>query len=150
MNRELFQFGDYYRLPEDGYIIVSKDKTKAVAFVVQKDARPNNDYKCLKTIGLDDDKIYNMVGRVVPHSIKEFGSLINMFTPVHVKQDGIVHGIIDKFMDINGEEQKATALGAAFNGHGVALNSAFCGTGNNDGTRIMRTGDTRLYVFTQA
>jgi alpha-galactosidase len=149
-NRELFQFGDYYRLPEDGYIIVSKDKTKAVAFVVQKDARPNNDYKCLKTIGLDDDKIYNMVGRVVPHSIKEFGSLINMFTPVHVKQDGIVHGIIDKFMDINGEEQKATALGAAFNGHGVALNSAFCGTGNNDGTRIMRTGDTRLYVFTQA
>ena len=149
-NRELFQFGDYYRLPEDGYIIVSKDKTKAVAFVVQKDARPNNDYKCLKTIGLDDEKIYNMVGRVVPHSIKEFGSLINMFTPVHVKQDGIVHGIIDKFMDINGEEQKATALGAAFNGHGVALNSAFCGTGNNDGTRIMRTGDTRLYVFTQA
>ena len=50
---------------------------------------------------------------------------------------------------MNGEEQKATAIGAAFNGHGVALNSAFCGTGNNEGTRIMRTGDTRLYLFTE-
>jgi alpha-galactosidase len=149
-NRELFQFGDYYRLPENSYIIVSKDKKKAVAFIVEKNARPNNDYKCLKTVGLDNEKLYNMVGRVVPHSIKDFGSLINTQTPVHVKQDGLIHNIIDKFTSVSGEEQKATATGYAFNGHGVALNSAFCGTGNNEGTRIMRTGDTRLYLFTEA
>jgi alpha-galactosidase len=149
-NRELFQFGDYYRLPENSYIIVSKDKKNAVAFIVEKNARPNNDYKCLKTVGLDNEKLYNMVGRVVPHSIKDFGSLINTQTPVHVKQDGLIHNIIDKFTNVSGEEQKATATGYAFNGHGVALNSAFCGTGNNEGTRIMRTGDTRLYLFTEA
>lgn len=146
-HRKLFQFGDYYRLPDNSYIIVSKDKTKAVAFVVEKNARPNNDYRCLRTVGLDDYKLYNMTGRKVPHSLKDFGSLVNTQTPIHVKQDGILHTIMDKVVNMSGEEQKETATGASFNNHGVALNSSFCGTGNNEGTRIMRTGDTRLYVF---
>ncbi len=146
-HRELFQFGDYYRLPDDSYVIVSKDRKKAVAFVVERSSKPNNDYTCIKTRGLDDDKFYNMYERVVPLSVKAFGSLVNTMAPVHVKQDGIIHGIIDKFMNMKGEEQKATAPGATFNGHGVALNSAFCGTGYGEGTRIMRTNDTRMYLF---
>ncbi len=145
--REVFQFGDYYRLPDYGYMIVSKDKKKAVSFIVERNSKPNNDYRCLKTVGLDDNKLYNMVNRIVPLSVKDFGSLLNAVVPVHVKQDGIIHNIIDKVVDYNSEEQKATATGAAFNHHGVALNSSFCGTGNNQDTRIMRTGDTRLYLF---
>lgn len=148
--RKVFQFGDYYRLPDDGYMIVSKDKNSAVAFVVEKGSRPNNDYRCLKTKGLDDDAIYNMGERVVPLSLKEFGSLVNTMAPVHVKQDGLLHNIIDKFVNMSGENQKASATGAAFNNHGVALNASFGGTGYNADTRIMRTGDSRLYTFEKA
>ncbi len=145
--REVFQFGDYYRLPDDGYMIVGKDKTRAVCFAVEKGARPNNDYRKIRTAGLDDSKIYNIVNRVVPLKLKEFGSLVNAVAPVHVKQDGIVHNIMDKVVHMNGEEQKATATGASLNNHGLALNASFAGNGYNGDTRIMRTGDTRLYMF---
>ena len=149
-HRALFQFGDYYRLPDDGYMIVSRDKRKAVAFAVEKGSRPNNDYRIIRTVRVDEDKIYNVVNRVVPLKLKEFGSLVNAVAPVHVKQDGIVHNIMDKVVHMNGEEQKNTAQGAAFNRHGLALNANFAGTGYNDQTRIMRTGDTRLYIFEEA
>ncbi len=145
--RHLFQFGDYYRLPEDGYIIVSRDKTKAIAFAVERYARPNNDYKCIRTVGLDENKIYNVTNRVVPLRIMDFGSLVNTMTPMHVKQDGIIHHIIDKFANVNGEEQKDLSTGAALNRHGLSLNGSFAGTGYTGNTRIMRTGDTRLYIF---
>ena len=55
--REVFQFGDYYRLPDYGYMIVTRDQKKAVGFVVEKGSRPNNDYRKLKCVGLDDDKL---------------------------------------------------------------------------------------------
>ena len=92
-------------------------------------------------------RTYNITNRVVPLKLKEFGSLVNAVAPVHVKQDGIVHNIMDKVVHMNGEQQKATATGAALNNHGLALNASFAGGGYNGETRIMRTGDTRLYMF---
>ncbi len=148
--RNLFQFGDYYRLSRDGYIIVSEDKKKAVAFIVEKNATPNNDYGCIKAKGLDEGKIYNVSERVVPLSVLDFGSMVNTIAPVHVKQDGIIHHIIDKFTNFSGEDQKETATGAALMSRGLSLNASFSGTGYNSDTRIMRTGDTRLYMFEEA
>ena len=145
--REVFQFGDYYRLPDDGYMIVSRDKKKAVAFAVERKATPNNDYRCIRAKGLDDNKIYNVTNRIVPLRAKDFGSLINAVAPVHVKQDGIIHNIIDKFANMGGEEQKDTATGASLNTRGLVLNGTYSGTGYNENVRIMRTGDTRLYMF---
>ncbi len=77
----------------------------------------------------------------------DFGSLVNSMAPVHVKQDGIIHHLIDKFTSVNSEEQKETATGASLNRHGLALNPSFAGTGYNQDVRVMRTGDTRLYLF---
>ena len=131
-------------------MIVSKDKKRAVSFIVERNSRPNNDYKCIRTVGLDDSKLYNVKNRVVPLSVKDFGSLINAIAPVHVKQDGIIHNIMDKVVNVNSEEQKAVATGASLNNHGLALNPNFCGTGHNQDVRIFRTGDTRLYLFEEA
>ncbi len=145
--RKVFQFGDYYRLPDYGYMIVSKDKSQAVAFAVEKGSRPNNDYRKIKCVGLDADEIYNITNRVVPLRLKDFGSLVNAVAPVHVKQDGIIHNVMDKMVPMNGEEQKACATGASLISHGFALNPSFAGTGYDQDIRIMRTGDSRLYTF---
>ncbi|MCR5157323.1 MAG: alpha-galactosidase [Butyrivibrio sp.] len=145
--RDVFQFGDYYRLPDDGYMIVSRDRKRAVAFAVERYAKPNNDYRCIKAQGLDESKVYNVANRVVPLSVLDFGSLVNTMAPVHVKQDGIIHHIIDKFTNFNGEKQLEVATGAALTRCGLALNASFAGTGYNGDVRIMRTGDTRLYLF---
>ncbi|RKM61976.1 alpha-galactosidase [Butyrivibrio sp. CB08] len=145
--RALFQFGDYYRLPDYGFLIVSEDKHKAVAFAVERNATPSNDYRCIRAAGLNDDTLYIVKNRKVPYSIKDLGTLINAVAPVHIKQDGLVHNLIDKFKDISSEEQVDTLTGAAFKNRGLSLNASFAGTGYNDKTRIMRTGDTRLYIF---
>lgn len=145
--RKLFQFGDYYRLPDDGYLIVSGDKTTAVAFAVERKATPNNDYRCIRAAGLDEDALYSVRNRVVPLRVMDMGSLINSVAPVHVKQDGVVHHIIDRVKSISGEEQTDTMTGAALGARGLSLNAGFSGTGYNEKTRIMRTGDTRLYIF---
>ncbi len=145
--REVFQFGDYYRLPDDGYMVVSRDKKRAVAFIAEKHATPNNDYRCIKAKGLDDGNVYNISNRVVPLSVMDFGSLVNTMAPVHVKQDGIIHHLIDKFTSFNGEQQVDTATGASLKARGLSLNASFAGTGYDANTRIMRTGDTRLYTF---
>ena len=145
--RDVFQFGDYYRLPDDGYMVISQNKKRAVAFAVEKHSTPNNDYRCIKAKGLDEDKIYNVANRVHPLSVLEFGSLVNNMAPVHVKQDGLLHHMIDKFKSMKSEEQTDTATGAALMGRGLTLNASFSGTGHCDNTRVMRTGDTRLYMF---
>ena len=145
--RSLFQFGDYYRLSDDGYLIVSKDKSRAVAFAVERNAAPNNDYRCIRAAGLDEEALYSVRNRVVPFRVMDMGSLINNVAPVHVKQDGVVHHIIDRVKAISGEEQTEAMTGAALRSRGLSLNAGFSGTGYNDKTRIMRTGDTRLYIF---
>jgi alpha-galactosidase len=145
--RDLFQFGDYYRLPDDGYIIVSENKQRAVAFAVEKHATPNNDYRCIKAKGLNEDAVYEVANRVVPLTILDFGSLVNSMAPVHVKQDGIIHHLINKVKPLKGESQTDVATGAALMSRGLTLNASFSGTGYGENTRVMRTGDTRLYTF---
>jgi alpha-galactosidase len=128
-------------------MIVSQDKQRAVAFAVERNATPNNDYKCIRAKGLSDDALYSVWNRAVPYSIKDMGTLINNVAPVHIKQDGLLHNVISIFKDIKSEEQKDTISGAALRTRGLSLNASFSGTGHNDETRIMRTGDTRLYIF---
>ena len=79
--RKVFQFGDYYRLDKYRLMVVSKDKSLAVALVFQKESRPNNDYLALQTKGLDPDKVYRIANRQVNINVKDFGSLINTMAP---------------------------------------------------------------------
>jgi len=145
--RKALQFGDYYRLGTDRCMIVSKEKDMAAAFVLERKSRPNHDFLQIRTQGLDEDMLYHMTNRVVPLNVKDFGSLINTMAPVHVKQDGILHNIVNKFVQMSGESEDLTASGAAFNGCGVRLKNGYAGTGYDGNTRIMRPGDSRMYLF---
>ncbi|SEM40831.1 alpha-galactosidase [Butyrivibrio sp. ob235] len=145
--RKVFQFGDFYRLDKYRFMVVSKDKSAAVALIFQKESRPNNDYLALKTMGLDEDAVYEVANRQVSVNIKAFGSLINTMAPIHVKQDGIIHGIIARHYKMNGEKDEAVATGSMLNSCGVRLNPDYGGTGYGEDTRMFRTGDARLYVF---
>ncbi len=147
--RSVFQFGDYYRLDKYRAMVVSKDKSLAVALIFQKESRPNNDYLSLMTQGLDPNKLYRIANRQVNISIKDFGSLINTMAPIHVKQDGIIHGIIARHYKMESEKEDITTTGSVLNGCGVRLSPAYGGTGYGEDTRMFRTGDTRLYVIAE-
>lgn len=148
--RHTFQFGDYYRLEDGRCIVVSDDKKQAIAFMIQKESRPNRDVVTYKTAGLDDDKIYHFTNKYVDIDLKTMGSLINMFTPVHIKQDGILHNIANAVVNVKNEKEDITAPGCVFNNTGVRLKAKYGSTGfdqNGYDTGIMRTGDSRLYIF---
>lgn len=145
--RGVLQFGDYYRLGDGRCMVVSKDKKKAVGMVLQRDRFPNRDMDIFKTKGLDNDTFYHMTNYVNKLSLKDFGSLINTMTPVHVKENGIVQKIADKVVRMSGEKEDISATGGIFNECGVHLKTAYGGTGYSEDTRVMRTGDARLYVF---
>ncbi len=92
---DLIREGDYYRIASysqnkyyDSWIIVSKDKKKAILFYVQVLARPNHRSKKLKLKGLDSNKIYKIedttykgdvimnAGILIPPIQEDFKSII--------------------------------------------------------------------------
>ncbi|MCR5101457.1 MAG: alpha-galactosidase, partial [Butyrivibrio sp.] len=145
--RKTLQFGDFYRLGKNKCMIVDKDKSRAAVFVIETKSRPNSDFMQIKTKGLDEDRVYHITNRVTPLNVKDFGSLVNTMAPIHVKQDGIIHNVINHFVHMNGEKEDMLCSGAALNSCGVRLASSYAGTGYNENTRIMRPGDARMYLF---
>ena len=79
--------------------------------------------------------------------VKRFGSLINTSAPFHVKQDSIVHGIIDKIVKMPGETEDCTASGSALTSAGVKLSQAFSGTGYNEKVRFFADYFSRMYFM---
>ena len=148
--REVLQFGDFYRITEGNlhrWTCVSPDKTSAVVLLLQELSEANVQAHRLQLRGLDPDKtyrLYNIPGRV---DVKVFGSLINTVTPVHVRQDSVLHNVIAKQVKMSGEAEKVTATGSVLMHTGVMLSPAFSGSGFNEKVRIFPDFAARLYFL---
>ena len=148
--REVLQFGDFYRITEGNlhrWTCVSPDKTRAVVLLLQELTEANVQAHRLQLRGLDPDKtyrLYNIPGRV---DVKVFGSLINTVTPVHVRQDSVLHNVIAKQVKMNGETENVTATGSVLMHTGVMLSPAFSGSGFNEKVRIFPDFAARLYFL---
>ena len=150
--RECMQYGDFYRSKFGNVIewtVVSKDKKQAVGMVFQKEVRPNAPFLDYHAKGLDPLKKYHFYSTESKVSIKMFGDLVNGVTPIHIKQDGFLHGLIDKFVTPKGDKEDYTAYGDALMYAGVGLKPAFSSTGfDMEGSvRIMHDNNARLYFM---
>ena len=95
---EIIRTGDYYRLVScreskyyDSFIIVNKEKTKALLFDVQVLARPNRRSRKLRLKGLDENRLYKMgetwyqgsvlmnAGILIPEEQGDFKSRVMLF-----------------------------------------------------------------------
>ena len=148
--REVLQFGDFYRITEGNlhrWTCVSPDRSRAVVLLLQELTEANVQAHRLQLRGLDPDKtyrLYNIPGRV---DVKVFGSLINTVTPVHVRQDSVLHNVIAKQVKMSGEAEKVTATGSVLMHTGVMLSPAFSGSGFNEKVRIFPDFAARLYFL---
>ncbi len=148
--REVMQFGDFYRITEGNlhrWTCVSPDKSRAVVLLLQELTEANVQAHRLQLRGLDPDKtyrLYNIPGRV---DVKVFGSLINTVTPVHVRQDSVLHNVIAKQVKMSGETENVTATGSVLMHTGVMLSPAFSGSGFNEKVRIFPDFAARLYFL---
>lgn len=145
--RDTFFFGDFYRVGEEQWMVVSPDKKKAVTVAWTKLNVPNSFYRKIRTVGLSEELNYHVYNVGLKHNIKEFGDLINQVAPIHVKKDSLLHNTIARFVHMNGEVEDYIVDGLTLNNAGIKLTQAFGGTGYNDDTRLFKDFDSRMYFI---
>ncbi len=148
--RSVLQYGQFYRVLLGNvheWICVSRDKTRAVGLLMQELTRPNTQAQRFYAAGLDPALSYRLYSIAERIDVRQFGSLINTVTPVHVKQDSLVHNVIARAVKMSGETENITATGGILMHTGVALSPAFAGTGFNENVRIFSDFSSRLYFI---
>jgi alpha-galactosidase len=151
-HRKTLQFGDFYRIKstEDGiyqWLSVAPDKREALGLYLQKEVTPNSVFGSFRTKGLDGGRRYHFTNRRRTFNIKEFGDLINMISPIHIKKDSLLHNMIAKVKKMPGEIEDCTAYGDVFNHAGVKLKQGFGGAGYNEEVRLFQDYASRMYLW---
>lgn len=145
--RDLFFFGDFYRVSDRSWITVSKDKSKAVYINWNELCNPNDFCVILKTKGLDENSDYHVYNIPFKYNLKEFGDLINQVSPVHIKKDSVVHNALSKFVFMDGELEDYVLSGSILNNAGIKLAQAFGGSGYENPTRLYQDFASRMYFI---
>lgn len=152
--RQVFQFGDCYRLCDgkDGkysMMYVTPDKETAVCIYFSREGMSNGPIDRIKFKGLDPDMVYKVENVETQLNLKDFGGLVNMVSPVHIKQGSIVESMASKFIKFENEKESVTASGSALMYAGAYFTQRFDGTGYDKGMRVMKDCDSRIYILTK-
>lgn len=145
--RDIFFGGDFYRLDDKSWMVVSKDKEKAVAMTWNGLCKPNEFYRKLKTTGLDPQTIYHVYNIKHKYNLKLFGDLVNQVAPIHVKKDSLLHNTLSRFVKMDSEVEDYHVNGDILNNVGIKLSQAFGGTGYNGETRLFQDFYSRMYFI---
>ena len=125
--------------------IVSNDQEESLIIMVQDNVKPHTSQINLRTRGLNEEYKYHFYNQQFRVNVKDFGDLINMVSPIHIKKDSFLHNMVAKFYKINGEKEDYIVGGDVLNNAGVSLAQAFAGTGIGEGTRVYKDYDSRIY-----
>lgn len=147
-----FRGGDGSCLQENGgntmeWTCVSADQKRAVGLLMQKLVVPNSQFHYYKPKGLLAHVPYHFYNKERKYNIKNFGDLVNMIAPVHIRQDSLVHNVAAKLVKMDGEKEDLYAYGDTLMYGGVRLKQAFGGTGYNDQVRYYQDFESRLYFM---
>lgn len=148
--RKTLQYGDFYRIRHGNIFswnTVSKDKSRSVGLLMQKLSTAGWQHETFRAKGLLEDALYTFSGRTLKHSIKNFGDLINTVSPVHVKQDSLLHNVLTKFVKMDGETELYDIYGDALMYSGVKLKQGFSATGYSDEVRYFQDFCSRIYFM---
>ena len=148
--REVFQFGEFRRGRSGNlheWTCVSRDKKRAVGLLMQELSRPNAQFERYFAKGLAPETLYHFRSEAQRLNIKRFGSLVNTVSPVHVKQDSLIHNVIARAVTMPGEAEDCVAAGETLMAAGVKLRPAFAGTGYDETVRYFADFSSRLYFM---
>ena len=70
-----------------------------------------------------------------------------MVSPIHVKQDSLLHNTIAKFVKMDGETEDSICGGDSLMYDGIKLKQSFVGTGYSDEVRHFPDYASRLYFM---
>ncbi len=151
--RDVISSGTFYRSKSFSdsnntvWTCVSKDKTRAVALDLQNRVTPNTTFRHYEALGLDRELKYHFYNIDKSVDIREFGDLVNMISPVALKQDSVMMDIAAKFVKLDGEKEDYHLSGEFLMDAGVNLKPNFAGTGFNDQAAFFQDMASRLYFM---
>lgn len=150
--RDLLQYGDLYRLRDgtDGFwqvMTVAPDKGAAITLLFQQENRPNAPALRLLAKGLDGTAAYRLWVRPVQVDLRDFGGLVNMVSPVRIRQGSLAEAAAAKVAALSSEEENITASGSLLTACGAWVKQGFSGTGYDRDTRVMGDFGSRLYLL---
>lgn len=148
--RETLQTGRFYRGRSGNiheWTCVSRDCSEAVGMILQEQVQPNTQFEQYRPKGLDAKKKYHLFNRNLKYNIKEFGDLVNTASPIHIKQDSLMHNILAKFVTMPGEKEDCTASGSLLMKGGFKTKQAFSANGYNEEVRFFPDFGSRLYFM---
>lgn len=129
------------------WTLVAADRSRAVGLHLQILARPNNMNAVFHARGLDEDRTYHFYNKGFKINVKEFGDLVNTLSPIHIRQDSLIHNAVARIVKLNSEVEDYTLKGDMLMYAGVRLSPAFAGTGYNDKVRLYKDFNSRLYFM---
>lgn len=149
--RNVLQFGTFYRgrnAKIHEWTCVSEDKRQAVGMIMQELTQPNHPTGQYFPKGLDASARYEFTNRSMRYNIFGFGDLVNTVSPVHIKQDSLVHQVLAKCVTMPGETERYRASGSVLMA-GVKLAQGFAATGYSEETRYFPDFASRMYFMQQ-
>jgi len=152
-HRKLIQFGNFYRIQDPStaditlWMTVSPDRTEALIGYYQKNAKPNPGPERYRLRGLDRDILYEVTNRPQYMDIRQFGHLINLVSPVQLKEEGLLHKIAaDNYLH-EVEKLNFKARGDQLLYRGFSPVQQFYGVGLDDSTAFVGDFGSRLFVL---
>ena len=149
--RRVFQMGRFYRgenlydSNELTWNVVSPDKKRSAAMLFQYMAVPNEQRGSVRIRGLEEDLRYRFYSRPSKLDVRIFGDLINVISPIHIKNGSALHGMVSKIVKMERETEDVTVYGDTLSEAGVMLAPKFSSTGFNEKTRVFPDFSARLY-----
>ncbi len=149
--RDVLQFGTFYRTRTGPnmyeWTCVSNDQSKAAGMVLQVLVNPNTSFETYTPKGLKSSAMYRFTNRPLQFDLKEFGSLVNQVSPIHIKQNSLLHNVASTFIKMKGEIEDSTASGSLLMNAGIKLKQGFGATGYADDIRFFSDFASRMYFM---
>jgi alpha-galactosidase len=150
-HRDLFQFGLFSELQDftEGNTAVWESQRGEETMIgrYEKLQTPAPEEAHLEGIGFKGDGYYHYVSRQESISLKKFGHLINLASPVHLKEDGVLVTMMSKKHDMKSEIDEGDVSGNALLSGGVSLKQEWSGVGYSTDIRLVGDFGGRLYYL---
>jgi alpha-galactosidase len=148
--RALLQYGRFYRLSAEGgnrtrWMVANTDFSEMIVLDFQALNKSNIGPEVLKIPFARPDFDYEFTSRIQKVPIRDFGSLINMVSPIALKADGKIKKVIDENVMLTSRDEHCLVSGDVLAYGGIRLNPQFCGTGFTADVRVLGDFGSRLY-----
>ena len=150
-HRSLLQYGEFHRIRPIAHhrkaiwLVTSPDRSEMLVLFFQTLNTANPPADLLRIPLADPDLTYAVTPRREFVDIRSFGSLVNMISPIRIRNDGTLQRIVEETVHLESELEYYIVGGDVLAYHGIMLNQQFGGTGYDKETRVLGDFGSRIY-----